>query len=116
MPTWSGDVVYESETKIYHFFVDARAKPSTQLSTDDSYTCNSKTVRLEAMAPEGPYKYVEDVLPRMHYNPHVARAPDGTLLMFVVGNPNSPDPDSTEGQQYCKNCWLYSAESIRMSY
>merc|ERR1719410_371464 len=116
MPTWGGEVMFDQATKKYHMFVDARANPSTQLATDDSYTCNNKVVHLQGDSPAGPYHWVRDILPRMHYNPHLVQAPDGSLMLFVLGNPNSPDPDTPEGKQYCQNCWLWSTDTIRMSF
>lgn len=50
-----------------------------------SWSTASYIVRAVAKNPAGPYTAVQDVLPAFHHNPQVVRHPDGTFLLFTIG-------------------------------
>ena len=50
-----------------------------------SWSTASYVVRAVASKPTGPFTAVQDVLPAFHHNPQVVRAPDGTFLLFTIG-------------------------------
>ena len=82
MPTWGGDVIYENG--IYHAFVTAKGYNTPPLDEADHYMCNTAIVRLEGRSPAGPFTFAEVVLPVFHHEAHAIRAPDGTLLIYMI--------------------------------
>ena len=82
MPTWGGDIIYENG--IYHAFVTAKGYNEPPLDESDYYYCNTAIVRLEGSSPAGPFKFAEVVLPVYHHEAHAIRAPDGTLLIYMI--------------------------------
>jgi len=108
MRTWSGNVIQEGGK--WHMFVGAQAEPTTPAGdvgpypSSDSLGCNAHVVRLEADAPEGPYRMKEVALPRMHFSPNVVRAPDGTVLLYTVADNNCPAVDQCCSGGSCYGC------------
>ena len=82
MPTWGGDIIYENGT--YHAFVTAKPFTTPPFDESDNYECNTAIVRLEGETPAGPFKYVEIVLPAFHHEAHAIRAPDGTVVIYMI--------------------------------
>eukprot|EP00664_Eupelagonemidae_sp_cell27_P008281 gene8281-3231_t len=62
-----------------------------------TWTSNSQVVHATAAAPEGPYQRRGVVDPPFSHNPTVARAPDGTWVLYHIGC-----GDGTTKQ--CTNC------------
>ena len=54
-------------------------------TTLKEWSTHSMVVRAVASDPAGPFKRVQDVLPVFHHNPQITRAPDGTFLLFSIG-------------------------------
>ncbi|XP_065188706.1 uncharacterized protein LOC135819423 [Sycon ciliatum] len=82
MPTWGGDVIFENG--LYHLFVTAKGYTQPPLDQSDNYECNTAIVRLEGPGPAGPYKFAQVALPVYHHEAHAIRAPDGTLLIYMI--------------------------------
>ena len=82
MPTWGGDVIYENG--IYHAFITAKRYTTPPLDEADRYVCNTAIVRLEGKSPAGPFTFAEVVLPVLHHEAHAIRAPDGTVLIYMI--------------------------------
>ena len=91
MPTWGGDVIYENG--IYHLFVTAKGYTDPPLDEADHYMCNTAIVRLEGKSPAGPFTFAEVVLPVFHHETHAIRAPDGTLLIYMIKYDGGEFPD-----------------------
>ena len=82
MPTWGGDVIYEKG--VYHAFLTAKGYNTPPYDGSDSYYCNTAIVRLEGTSPAGPFKFAEVVLPVYHHETHAIKAPDGTILIYMI--------------------------------
>ena len=91
MPTWGGDVIYENG--IYHAFVTAKGYTEPPLDESDHYMCNTAIVRLEGKSPAGPFSFAEVVLPVFHHETHAIRAPDGTVLIYMIKYDGGEFPD-----------------------
>lgn len=95
-PTWGGGAVFDPQTRLWHLIVGARAIPfPDDLQTD--YPCDSKIVRAVSASddPAGPYRIVEDLVPRSSWEPGVTKAPDGSLIVLFFGNLTPPVAGST---------------------
>ena len=82
MPTWGGDILYEDGK--YHAFITAKGYNEPPLDESDNYYCNTAIVRLEGPSPIGPFHFAEVVLPVFHHETHAIRAPDGTVLIYMI--------------------------------
>ena len=82
MPTWGGDIIYENN--LYHAFLTAKGYTTPPLDESDNYDCNTAIVRLEGPSPAGPFKFAEVVLPVFHHEAHTIRAPDRTVLIYMI--------------------------------
>jgi len=96
---WCGSVIRGDDDR-YHMFASVWSK---SLPFNPYWVSNSRVVRATADRPEGPYRYVEDVLPprgeafwdgRMTHNPTIHYA-DGHYLLFYTGTTYpGPAPDA----------------------
>jgi len=86
---WCGSIIRGDDGQ-YHMFASMWTK---QVPFDWNWVTNSRIVRAVAPRPEGPYTYVEDVLPpreggfwdgKMTHNPTIHRA-GSTYLLFYTG-------------------------------
>ena len=82
MPTWGGDVIFENG--VYHAFLTAKGFTDPPLDESDNYDCNTAIVRLEGPSPTGPFTFAEVALPVFHHETHAIRAPDGTVLIYMI--------------------------------
>lgn len=55
--------------------------------------------RSESSDPAGPYAIVEVMFERASWEPSIARAPDGSLVLMFFGNLSSPPPPGSEACQ-----------------
>ena len=62
-----------------------------------SWSTASYVVRAVASAPTGPFTAVQDVLPVFHHNPQVVRHPDGTFLLFTIGQTLNSASEAASG-------------------
>ena len=107
MPTWGGDVIFESN--FYHAFVTAKAFTTPPLDESDSYSCNTAIVRLQGVSPAGPFTYAEVVLPMFHHEAHAIRAPDGTVLIYMIKYYGGSLPDLLSEQcRQVGQCHVYN--------
>ena len=81
-PTWGGDVIYENW--LYHAFVTAKGFTTPPLDESDVYGCNTAIARLEGKSLAGPFIFAEFALPVFHHEAHAIRAPDGTVLIYMI--------------------------------
>lgn len=113
-PTWGGTAIFEGNR--WHLIVGARAV-DTGSYTSENYPCDSKIVRAQTDGtdPTGPWSIVEDVIPRVSWEPAIVRTPrkallragndatsgrdlhsdheDGPLVMLFFGNQSSNKPE-----------------------
>ena len=82
MPTWGGDVIFEDG--LYHAFLTAKGYITPPFDESDGYGCNTAIVRLVGSSPAGPFKFAEVVLPVFHHEAHAIRAPDGTVIIYMI--------------------------------
>ena len=107
MPTWGGDIIYENGA--YHAFLTAKGYTTPPRDESDSYLCNTAIVRLEGSSPAGPFKFAEVVLPVFHHEAHAIRAPDGTVLIYMIKYDGGEFPGLLS--EYCLNrsvCAVYN--------
>lgn len=96
---WCGSVIRGDDDR-YHMFASRWSK---QAPFNPYWLTNSRVVRAVADRPEGPYRYVEDVLPprgeefwdgRMTHNPTIHRCGDRFLLFYTGTTYEGPTPDA----------------------
>lgn len=106
---WCGSVVRADDGK-YHMFASRWPK---SLPMHPGWLVRSEIVRAESDTPEGPYIYVETVLPargaeywdgRSTHNPHIMRVGDQYLLYYMgTTHPFAEhEPEETLGAVDCK--------------
>jgi hypothetical protein len=96
---WCGSVIKGEDDK-YHMFASRWTK---NVPFSPNWVTNSRIVRSVSDTPEGPYRYVEDVLPprnvkyfdgRMTHNPTILHI-DGQYVLFYAGTTyEEPIPES----------------------
>ena len=91
LPTWGGNVIFENG--LYHAFLTAKGYTSPPYDESDRYVCNTAIVRLEGPSPAGPFQFAEVVLPVFHHEAHAIRAPDGTVLIYMIKYDGGHLPD-----------------------
>lgn len=92
-----GTSVVPGEDGDYHAFA---ARWSKEVPFSPGWTSNSHIVRATASAPEGPFEFVEKVIPpggpgdwdRMSHNPSIVRAEDRYLLFYYGCHYDGPRP------------------------
>lgn len=94
---WDGSVI-RGEDGLWHMFASMWTK---EVPFHPNWVTNSRVVRSVATHPEGPYKYVEDVLPpreggywdgKMTHNPTIHRAGKTYLLYYTGTTYDEPIP------------------------
>ena len=91
LPTWGGNVIFENG--LYHAFLTAKGSTSPPYDESDRYVCNTAIVHLEGPSPAGPFQFAEVVLPVFHHEAHAIRAPDGTVLIYMIKYDGGHLPD-----------------------
>ena len=119
MPTWGGDVIFENN--LYHGFFTAKGYMDPPLDESDTYRCNTAIVRVEGPTPMGPFKFAEVVLPVFHHESHAIRAPDGTVLIYMVTYEGGKMPDllskgCLQPPSSCESPYNRSHEVIGMAW
>merc|ERR1712151_1214418 len=79
--SWGMSVARDDADGIYHAFINVMANGSGL----GAWETASEVVHAVAASPEGPFELRETVLPSFHHNARLARAPDGTHLLFSIG-------------------------------
>ena len=87
--TWGLSVVKGDGDGLYHGYAAAM----TNGCSLGAWTTNSEVVHTVSEVPTGPFRYKDTAIPAFAHNPRVARAPDGTYVLFTIGRP------ITKGQQ-----------------
>ena len=91
MTTFGGGIVHWAEDTdqgsggSFHLF----ATGMTRGCGIHAWSSNAKVIHAVSATPEGPYMYTGDALPVLAAAPGIARAPDGTFLLFSMGTTNS---------------------------
>jgi len=97
---WCGSVV-RGDDGLWHMFASMWTK---SVAFTPNWLTNSRVVRATARQPEGPYTYVEDVLPprggsfwdgKMTHNPTVHRVGNTFLLFYTGTTYDAPIPDAS---------------------
>ena len=104
LPTWGGSVIFENG--LYHAFLTAKGYTSPPYDESDRYVCNTAIVRLEGPSPAGPFQFAEVVLPVFHHEAHAIRAPDGTVLIYMIKYDGGHLPDLLSGVCLEPDCGL----------
>ncbi len=98
---WGGSPI-RGEDGRYHLFASCWPK---RFPFFEGYIAYSRVVRAVSESPEGPYSFVEEVLPprgsgfwdgRMTHNPTVRRCGDQYLLFYIGATHDGPDPSPAE--------------------
>ena len=77
--SWGGSVAKMGDT--YHLFVSEMSDECGMAT----WQSNSFVRHATAAAPEGPFRARERVMSQFSHNPTIARAPDGTFVLYHVG-------------------------------
>ena len=88
--SWGGTIVQESTTRYSGFFSEWSRGCGLEY-----WSPNSRIIRATATAVDGPYVFAEVILPTFYTNPQIKVATDGTLLMYVIGQPCNRTADCT---------------------
>ena len=84
--TWGGSAVRDSETGVYHLFFSEMSNNCSLRS----YGTVSRIAHATSATPAGPYTRRDVALPVLAHNPQVVRHPDGTYLLFHIGDDFDP--------------------------
>ena len=106
MPTWGGDVIYENGQ--FHAFLTAKGFTTPPLDESDNYACNTAIVRLEGPSSAGPFQFAEVVLPVFHHEAHAIRAPDGTVLIYMIKYDGGELPGLLSEECLQPTCHVYN--------
>lgn len=88
--SWGGNVVFSEEDNMWHLFF-AEFLNECGLG---SWETNSVVAHAVAPTYSGPFKRLPGVVQEaFHHNPSVARAPDGTFLLYSIGNGSQTPKD-----------------------
>ncbi len=113
---WCGSVIKGDDNR-YHMFASMWEKT---VAFTPNWLTNSKVVRAVSDTPEGPYEYVEDVLPprgqgywdgMMTHNPTIHRH-DDTYLLFYTGT--TYDAERPSGEPVSKELWMEARANQRI--
>lgn len=85
--SWGGTVVHTAGK--WHLFASEWSRGCGL----EYWTPNSRIVRSTADTVDGPFVFVEEVLATFYTNPQIVTAADGTLLMYVIGQPCNKTAD-----------------------
>ena len=90
--SWGGNVVKGDDGK-YHLIHAQFANHCGIYSSpqDGGWTNNSFVARSESTTgkPEGPYRFVEEIVPPFAHNPEIHRDVSGTFVVFFIGGWNT---------------------------
>ncbi len=103
IPTWGGGAVFENDH--WHLVVGSRAV-NMHNNTLEGYPCDSQIIRVSSVGKDaqGPYVKKEIIFPRTSWEPSIARAPSGELVIMFFGNlTNPPDLNSAGCQNVHRN-------------
>jgi len=101
---WGGSPVRDEEGR-WHLFASRWPK---RYPFFEGYICFSEIVRAAADRPEGPYRFVEVVLPargpdwwdgQMTHNPTIRKIGDEYVLFYIGATWNGPQPSAEELRQ-----------------
>lgn len=78
--SWGGSVIH-GDDGWYHMYVSYMNRDCSLLS----WKYNSVIHHAVASSPEGPYTHKKEILHEFAHNPAITRAPDGTYLLYHIG-------------------------------
>jgi len=84
--SWGGSVI-RADDGSYHMFVSFISRDCAL----GSWKFNSVIHHAVSEQPDGPYSFREEVLSEFAHNPTITRAPDGTYLLYHIGETLSGD-------------------------
>jgi hypothetical protein len=119
--TWGGSVL-KGDDGVYHMYFSEMANNCTL----HDYGSVSRVVHATARSPLGPFVRQSIALPVFAHNPQVIRHPDGTLLLFHIGDtvdpacvsdcrPNTTTPSITTYRNATSTGWHMSNETNAVS-
>ena len=82
--SWGGNSIFEDGK--WHLFV-AQMKYSCPLA---NWGTNSEIIRAESDNPEGPYHYVETILPAFAHNPTIRKTNSNEFVIYYIGGTTTP--------------------------
>jgi hypothetical protein len=106
---WCGSAI-QGDDGLYHMFASRWSK---KLPMFLGYILSSEIVRAVSEKPEGPYRFVEKILPasspdawdgRMAHNPTIHRCGD-KFLLFYIGSTFSGQPNTENAQELADLCY-----------
>ena len=101
MATWGGNAIYEGGR--YHLFAAAMLNGCGL----ESWGSNSYIVRAEADNITGPFTAMASVLGPFAHNPTVRHLPDGSVLLYMIGDGTGRTPrDCTNGSSFTSQLHL----------
>ena len=113
MPTWGGDILYEDGK--YHAFITAKGYNEPPYVESDNYDCNTAIVRLESTGPAGPFHFADVALPVYHHEAHAVRAPDGTVLIYMISYDGGQLPGQLSEECLSLECKGYNHSHLAIA-
>merc|ERR1719356_251738 len=86
---------------MYHLYVSAMSKDCGL----GFWKYNSVIQHATSMNAEGPYEFEQELFPAFSHNPTITRAPDGTYLLYHIGQAIPKE----EVPLYVKDCRMAGA-------
>jgi len=83
--SWGGSV-FQGRDGLYHLYVSQM----TNMCGLNEWTTNSEIIRATSRHIEGPYVFQEEILTPWAHNSQPHKAPDGTYLIYHIGNGKYP--------------------------
>jgi hypothetical protein len=97
--SWGGSVHFDAATKRWQMF----AAEMTLGCGIGAWEANSRIVRASSDCADGMYRFEEEVKGAFSHEPTVVQAPNGTWLLFHIGDPHHADfPGSQPPRKDCK--------------
>mmetsp|Transcript_71840 Transcript_71840/g.200500 ORF Transcript_71840/g.200500 Transcript_71840/m.200500 type:complete len:420 (-) Transcript_71840:172-1431(-) len=93
--SWGGSAI-RADDGSYHMFVSFISRDCGL----NSWKFNSVIHHAVSANPDGPYSFKDEVLSEFAHNPTITRAPDGTYLLYHIGETLSAD----ERSLYLRDC------------
>lgn len=96
--TWGGNILTVDSGKTYHMWI-AEMKPNGTGGDPGAGSCgltswqsNSQVTHVVSTSPLGPFKRADVAVPVWSHNPVVRAMPDGTFVMYHIGDGSTANP------------------------
>ena len=86
LSSWGGNALKAKDGKYHGYFAAMRNPPGSKgICNLGAWTSNSEVIHAVSDSAAGPFKMKDVALPPWHHNPQIMLHPDGTFLLFTIG-------------------------------